>query len=413
MQTRFSLPAYWTDIRALLLVAMALFVFTIVVGILNGTDVVDFDQKTILTHVHAGTLGWLTMAVFAASLWLFGGENPTESERKAVRAHVLVAAVSIPVYALAFLTTYGEWRPIAGVPVLLIILAFFAWVVRRAQKTELTTPHWGFLAALGTSVVGGIFGVLLGWKIATGDNVLPEGGEDAHPATMVVGFLIPVALAMAEWAFTFPKPARVTRLGLWQMGLPFAGGMLLAISLLFDIVPLAPLAILAEVAGVVIFVKRMWPHIRAVDFTEIGAARYGVMAGVGIVFAIGLGQYFVIRYEGDFDLVPTHHLLALDHGTFIGAMTNALFALLLSATANPRLRWPSLDHVVFIGMNAGLVLFIIGLLADTDGFKHAGTPLMGLALLLGLALFAARLLLPPLEDERVAGREQRAATPAQ
>ena len=55
------------EVRLLLQVAMAVFVWTVGIGILNGTDVVDFDRKVLLSHVHAGTLGWITTSVFAAS----------------------------------------------------------------------------------------------------------------------------------------------------------------------------------------------------------------------------------------------------------------------------------------------------------------------------------------------------------
>ena len=67
MQPDGDRPALWTEIRALQLAAMAVFVYTIGIGILNGTDMVDFDQRRILGHVHGGTLGWLTLNVFAAS----------------------------------------------------------------------------------------------------------------------------------------------------------------------------------------------------------------------------------------------------------------------------------------------------------------------------------------------------------
>src|SRR5690606_13131356 len=59
------------EVKLLLQVAMAVFVWTVVIGILNGADVVDFDRMVLLSHVHAGTLGWITTSVIAASLWLF------------------------------------------------------------------------------------------------------------------------------------------------------------------------------------------------------------------------------------------------------------------------------------------------------------------------------------------------------
>ena len=62
---------YGSEVRLLLRAALLLFTFTVVVGILNGTDLVNFDRKVLLTHVHAGTLGWITLSVFAGSIWLF------------------------------------------------------------------------------------------------------------------------------------------------------------------------------------------------------------------------------------------------------------------------------------------------------------------------------------------------------
>ena len=66
-------PVHWVEIRTLLLAAMVFFVFTLGIGILNGTDLVEFEHRRLLGHVHSGTLGWLSLSVFAASLWLFGG----------------------------------------------------------------------------------------------------------------------------------------------------------------------------------------------------------------------------------------------------------------------------------------------------------------------------------------------------
>jgi hypothetical protein len=383
-------PHFWNEIRALLAMAMAVFVYTIVIGILNGTDAVDFDQRRILGHVHGGTLGWLTLGVFAASLWLFGESRaPAQRERMAVRAICGLAIVSFPAYVAAFSLTYSEWRPALGSLSLVAIAAFFGWVAWRARSMTLGVPHWGFLAALGTSVTGGVLGVLLGLELATGDNYLPSGGEDAHPGTMVVGFLVPVAMAMVEWAFFFPNPPKATRLGQVQMVFPFAGGILLMVGLLLDVTPLAAPAILLEVIGLVILVVRMAPHIRRLDWRAASPGRHAVTGLAGVVFAIGLAQYFVIRYEADFDRVPFHHLLALDHAQFIAAMTNAMFAMLMAATVGQR--GGRADQVIYLAVNVGIIGFVIGLLADADPMKHAFTPILGLGLILALVTYAMRL----------------------
>ena len=403
-------PVFWPEIRALLLMAMLVFLYTIGIGILNGIDAVDFDQRRILGHVHGGTLGWLTLAVFAASLWLFGESRaPGSNERSVIRVLTGLAMIAFPAYVAAFSLSYGYSRPILGSVSVIAIAGFFAWVVYRARGQDLGVPQLGFIAALGTSITGGVLGVLLGLKIASGDNWLPSGGEDAHPATMVVGFLIPVALAMAEWAFFFPRPPKATRAGQVQMVFPFLGGVLLMLALLLDIVPLAPLAVLLEVVGVVIFLVRMFPHFRKLNLLEATPGRHGLMSALAIVFVIGLAQFWIIKYEGDFDLVPTNQLLGLDHSQFIGGMTNAIFAMLMLATV-PGAKGGRWDQVVFVMVNVGIIGFAAGLLSDTTMLKHTFVPIMGIGLLIGLGLYAYRLLPEVFESE---GREEPGAMRSQ
>ena len=383
-------PAYWPEIRTLLLAAIVFFTFTIGIGILNGTDLVDFDRRRLLGHVHSGTLGWLTLSVFAASLWLFGEDVRDDRAASRVRVMVWAAIVAFGLYAAAFTITYNESRPIMGTLSTLVIIAFFVWIAMRARTIPLGVPHLGFLVAVATSIAGGVLGVLWGAMLAWNKQLLPSGGEDAHPAIMVVGFLFPVALAMSEWAFTFPNPPRATRLGVIQMIFPFAGGIVLALAILLDVDPLAPPAILLEIVGVVIFVVRMWRHFRTVRIGEASSGRWALFSAIGSVWVIGLAQYFVIQYEGDFDLVPEHELLALDHSQFIGSMTCAVFAMLVAATG-ARIA-AGIQHLVFGMVTIGLTVFVIGLLSDTTALKRVGAPTMGTGLLIALASFGWALL---------------------
>lgn len=59
------------DVAPLLFAAMMIFVVTVVMGILNGTDLVNLSHGAILAHVHSGTLGWITLSVFAGAAWIF------------------------------------------------------------------------------------------------------------------------------------------------------------------------------------------------------------------------------------------------------------------------------------------------------------------------------------------------------
>lgn len=393
------------EVRLLLQLAMVVFVWTVVIGILNGTDLVDFDRKVVLSHVHAGTLGWITTSVFAASVWLFG-RTATPGQARVGRALVRYAAVVLPVFALTFAFTYDDPRAIVGTFAMLAIVGMFVWVVARARRIELTTVHLGFLAAVATSVVGAVLGVLLATEIATGRDLLPSGGEDAHPATMVVGFLIPVGMALAEWGLRGAPQERAGRLGTAQVALPFVGGLVLMLGLLIDSDALPPLATLIELVGVGIFMRRLWPWLRSVPWGERSPARYGAASAVAIIANIVFINYLAGANKGDFDLIGTHQLLALDHTMFVGVLTNAIFAMLLVATAGGVPRWARLDDLVFFGMNLGLLGFVVGLVAESVWIKRISTPVLGVCILAGLlehsvALVQARRTTRP-EQPRVA-----------
>jgi len=370
------------EVKLLLQVAMAVFVWTVVIGILNGADIVDFDRMVLLSHVHAGTLGWITTSVIAASLWLFGATGST-GEIRTGRWLARATVVVLPVFALTFAFTTEDPRAILGGLALLVIASAFAWVVARARRIEVSTVHLGFLVAVATSVVGGIIGLLVATEMATGRDVVADGGYDAHPATMVVGFLIPVGMALAEWGLRGSASGRAGRLGTAQMGLPFVGGLLLMVGLLLDIDALPPLATLIELVGVGIFFKRMWPDLRAVAWGERTPGRYASASAIAIIVNIAFLNYLVGANAGDLDAVGMHQILALDHTMFIGVLTNAIFALLVVATAG-RTRWPRLDGIVFAGMNAALVVFVISLLAESTWMMRAATPVLGLCILAGL-----------------------------
>jgi hypothetical protein len=72
-------------------------------------------------------------------------------------------------------------------------------------------------------------------------------------------------------------------------------------------------------------------------------------------------------------------------------ITNLMFGLLLVLTFDQAGRWRWTDQLVFWGVNLGLLIFLAGLIGDVVILKRIGAPLMGVALLLGLATMASRL----------------------
>jgi hypothetical protein len=381
------------EIRLLLQIAMVVFVYTIIVGILNGTEAVDFQHRTLMTHVHGGTLGWITMSAIASGMWLFGHEKPGPSSHQSLaRAIAYATPLLIVAYVIAFSQTTGELRPAIGTLVGLTLLAFLAWVAMRARYVTLTVPHVAFLAAAATSVTGAVFGILLGLQLATGDRYLPDDGEDAHPATMVIGFLVPVGMAVAELGLRgFRNLPEAGRLGTAQIAFPFVGGILVALGILLDATPLIGLSLPFEIIGVGIMLKRLSPLVRSGLSTGETQARFASLSMIVLVIDLCFFVYLVVRYKGDFDDVPTQTILALDHMMFIGVITNGVLAIAQILTANRSSILKALETPIFLGINTGLAIFVVGLLLEEATPKQIGTPIMGVSILLALALYTLRL----------------------
>lgn len=383
-------PKHRDGVVLLLRAALAFFVFTVVVGILNGTDAIDFGHKTLMTHVHAGTLGWITLSVLAAALWLFAEKDPPSGWRTvAPRALPGVATIAIGVYIAAFLATTGPVRPLSGSAALVVLALVLAWVFTQARRLPLSVPRLGILTALATSVIGGTIGVLLGLELSGKGDFLPEGAYDAHPATMVVGFLVPIGMALAEWHL---DPAGIDRpadpRGRLQVIALFVGGIVLMAGALADQPALIGLNLPCELIAVGVFLKRLGPALTRIDWRR-GYQRGFALSTIFLVLDIVLLVVLIARYKGEIDEAPIRLILALDHLMFIGVMTNALYGLLHVASGRPRTG--PLDQAVTWGTNLGLVVFVLGLLGDVVWLKRLGAPVMGTAILLAIASFGTRL----------------------
>ena len=376
---------YRSEVRLLLRSALVLFTFTVVVGILNGTDLVEFDRKALLTHVHAGTLGWITMSVIAATFWMFALGDSRPAGRSFVSTLALAAIVSITAYALTFLTTIGVVRPAVGAIVLVVIVAVLVWVARQLPGRTLSVPHVAVLAAVTMSIFGALLGVLLGYRLAAGSTVIPATAAEAHPAAMVIGFLVPVGMAFIEWVLDPTSLGRrASALGWVQIALPFLGGVLAMVGLLASITPLVTLGLPFEVIGLVILIVRLRrPLMAGANLAADGMARYGSVALVFLIVNIALLVYLVVNFFSQNLPPPINVLLALDHSIFIGVMTNCILAVIAM------FRRPvsaMLGHLLFFGLNLGLVGFLAGLLLESATLKQISTPAMGIAILLAVAV---------------------------
>jgi hypothetical protein len=398
---------------------LIIFTLTALLGIANATQLFGaLDRDTLLTHLHSGTLGWITMGVLGIAIWIFARRNDDLS------AAIMLSGLGTAAYVMAFWSGVFILRAVFGLAELAIIV-YWWWFVYTRARTEggiarLDIPKLSVLLGLTTLVIGSVLGVIVQVLLATG-NALPTGTDlvGAHASAQTGGYLVLVAAGFAEWQLL--GSAKRTTLGLAQVYLLFVGGLLLSATLLLSTTlpaalaqALPGLATLLTLAGIVIAAVRIGRAALAVPWLAPTGMRHIAAAVPFLILAVVLQAILVQQFiaaQGDFSLVSVGLLHALDHAYFVGVMTNAIFgAILVTSSARgsielsqapvpPRV-WPWADDVIFWGLNVGTAAFIAVLIIVGSGegkpaFTHPVAfvaPIMGLAALLGIATYLVRML---------------------
>ena len=377
--------------RLLFRSALLIFLVTIVIGILNGLDIWEPSHNMLLTHVHSGTLGWITLAVFGAAMSMFGdnaGGDPASTSRRNI---AMFAVATTVLYVVAFATGTGIFRPIAGTLMLIAIVWMLIWVGGQYRVSAKTTAQLGIYLAMVSLTIGAVLGVLLGLFIANGSipGLSAETASSlagAHPPAMLIGYLVAAGAAIVHWLLDGSQ-TRAGRLVMWAL---FVGGIAANLSFILDIEPLVQVATVLEVAAIVTFTVHMWPQIKPSAWSGQGVANFARISAWFLLIGVGLLVYVVQLFvSGELDPEtgegPVGILLAFDHAMFIGVMTNALFALVGKSGSGEPAGW--LPWAV----NGGVVLFLLGLIVDVSILKQIGAPVMGLALLYGIYVFFTHL----------------------
>jgi predicted membrane protein len=385
--------SFQREIKWLLQAGMVIFLVTVIIGMLNGLDVLEFDRPTLMTHVHTGTLGWITLGFFGMCLWLFGsGEQPSKGQASYVRWLTLVSIVSTAFYVYTFYLNNADLRPYGGGLVLLVTFGFLMWLVLQVRRVKFSVPHLAILLAMVTLLIGAVVGVYMQLYLAGGVQSLPSGAFISHPAAMLTGFLILMGMAMTEWGLGLPKqPAPARWSGIAQVVLPFLGGMAATVGALADIPALLFGSGGFQILGAIIFLIRIGPRIVPARWQEGSNNRLFAISAAFVAVNIGLIVVILFGYAEDFEALPSWLLFALSHSIFIGVMTNGLFALIYEVSWSRREFWSWADHILFWGMNVGLVGFVIGLMLQEALLKQIFTPIMGTSILLAIVVYTLRL----------------------
>ena len=383
---------YSAEIRWLFSAGLLVFVVTVSIGILNGFHFLTLPRQVLLTHVHAGTLGWITLGVFATCLWLFGEDPHPTGNPRTIQALSLLAAVGIPLYVLAFLSGNLLARAIFGVPVLIAIVGLLVWLVSRIRLVRMTVPRLAVLAAIATLVVGSTIGVLIQLELASKSQFLPDGAIGGHVTAQVVGYLVLIGMAISEWRLK--DTSGLTWPGVIQVGLLFLGGVLITIGALLNVQALLGAFIPAELAAVIIYCLRLGPQLRRVDWLAATSDRHFGLVVPYLVVNLGLLIWLitgvVTKAYARFELIPLWLIFAFDHTMFIGVMSNSLFGLIQQASRSADRFWPWAEQVVFWGMNGGMIGFVLTLATDQRQLEKLFTPIMGGSILVGIIAYSVR-----------------------
>ncbi len=393
----------WPMATKMFSVAMVLFVFTIVVGILNGLDLYEPDHDTLLTHVHAGTLGWLTLSTSAVALLIFseGGVLSDSGVRTATWMAWLMT-IAISMYVLAFFAgdrIPGDriQRPIFGTLLFVVVIWFGVWLFRQNRAhAESSVVRLGILLSWLSLSIGAVFGVLLGIFTSRGEipglsDDVARSLADAHPPSMVIGFLILAAVAINEWLIRDARPLREDKWGVAQMWLIFVAGAVLVLAFMLDNEDLLGPATLMELVGVGIVIGRLRSHLLPSGWKGAGVAIYGRLSLVFLVanmFVFTYLLFLIISETADIDaLTPSEAglLLTLDHLMFVGVMTLALFGVMAAGTHPGGLQ--TVDKIILWGVGLGVTAFAIGLISVEPVVKRVATPVLGTALLIGIGTY--------------------------
>jgi hypothetical protein len=396
------------EVRQAFQYGLIIFTLTALLGLANATQLFGaLDRNTLLTHLHSGTLGWITMGVIGIAIWIFA------REREDLFAPVMLSAITTAAYVMAFWSGVFILRGVFGLAELAVIVYWWWFVYTRAQAQggigRLDIPKLSVVLGLTTLVIGSTLGVIVQVLLATG-NAVPTTVDlvGAHATAQTGGYLVLVAAGFAEWQLT--GGGKRSTLGLVQVYLLFVGGLVLAVSLLLASVlgealsqALPGIATLMKLAGIGIVAVRFGRAAIAAPWMATTGARHIAIAVPFLVLAVVLEGVLVQQFisaQGDFTKISIGLLHALDHSYFIGVMTNILFGAILVTSADRPRAWPWADHVIFWGLNLGAAAFVAVLIIVGSGegakpFTHPVSfvaPIMGLAALLGIATYLMRLM---------------------
>ena len=394
---RVKSASVWKSVRILFIGSGLLFLINILFGFDNAFVVGDLARGNQLIHLHAGSLGWITLSAIGIAVWMASSSRQlsTQYERR-IRlltwVSVFVFAGYIPNFWLAFSlgqTPFLPLLPIFGSLTVLLLWVMTIFIFAQFKEVKvLETIHLLIASALLVSAIGGTVGMLLGLERVIGRFLpLPEADRVAAHAAMMDSYLFLLVGAIVEW-FTNESQEKWSYAGLAQALAWTFGAAIVPIAFFTGMVAqLVPLFVVLMVIGLVIFLVRIgWRAMLIGPMAERPRA-WIFFSSLWLVIYMLL-FLFLAAQSGAGQPMPEWFMPVFAHSGYVGMVTTGLLAIHSTRGGNAadQLAWG--DSVSLWLINLGLLVFIVPRIAIGS---RLGAIVMGLGVLLGVVTVQRRL----------------------
>jgi hypothetical protein len=372
--------------------SLLVFLINIALGFGNVVTPGSIPRWQLITHLHGGTIGWLTLSAIGFAIWIFtGNREVSEAYERRVGwltwAAVLLGAGYVLSFGISFSLTGNAFTllPIFGTGMMLVIWATALLALTQLRKQpEVRTVHLLVAGGFTVASLGAIMGVLLGFQHAVGGLPLPDGipNRSAHTGPMDAYALI-TAVAVIEWLVDRDDVSGWAWHGALQAGVLTLAGLL-------AFVPVEAVSGIGMVIGLLggsaIFLLRMGWRAVATNPFRWNESVWATFAPLWLLVFIGavLGSMAGVLPQDAEWVGPVAF-----HAYFVGFITNSLFGMLSGRTRDGRTLHGWAEPGAFWLVNVGLVAF-----AATEigyGGRH-GALVMGIGVLLAVVTIGYRLL---------------------
>lgn len=389
----------WRQTKAFFIGSAVLFLINIYFGFDNALTDGVIPRAQVLIHLHAGSIGWITLSQIGIAVWLFtGARQVSEAYAGRVRLLAYASIIAFAGYIVSFGIAYSQGgdffilMPIFGTAAMLMIwvAAIFA-LSQLGKQPVVTTVHLLVAGGLLVAAVGATMGVLLGLEHVIGQflSITPPEDRVGLHAGMMDTYIILVASGIVEWFVQKDADRRWTWPGMLQAVFLTVAAILVPIAFLSGMLEqLLPIFGLLLLLGLIFFLARTGRRALARNPLTGGVHSWIFFGAFWLVIYVGFFMYPILVLRGDFLALPFWYGAVLAHVAFVGTMTNIILAVFSARTADSQhvLSWgePAARWLINLGMP---LFFALKLTSDI----RLGAIVMGLGVLLGVVTMVQRL----------------------